>query len=89
MRQPFVLLIALAVLAAQPLAAAQYRLSAAKTGPLAPGKPAGVKPAQVDDVVPIYGGVLLFGAILAATIGVSGSSVAPNTAPTSTSNCCG
>jgi len=89
MRQPFVFLSALAVLAAQPLAAAQYRPSVAKTAPLAPGKPAGVKPAQADQVVPIYGGVLLFGAILAATIGVSGSSVAPNTAPTSTSNCCG
>jgi hypothetical protein len=89
MRQPFVLLCALAVLAAQPLAAAQYGPSAAKTGPLAPGKPAGVKPAQADDLIPIYGGVLLFGAILAATIGVSGSSVPSNTATISTSYCCG
>jgi uncharacterized protein GlcG (DUF336 family) len=89
MRQPFVLLGALVVLVAQPLAAAQYESSAAKIGPLAPGKPGGVKPAQADDLVPIYGGVLLFGAILAATIGVSGSSVSPNTATTGTSFCCG
>jgi hypothetical protein len=96
MRQPFVLLSALAMLVAQPLAAAQNREpaaqdgpSAAKAGVLAPGKPAGVKPAQADDVVPIYGSVLLFGAILAATIGVNGSSVSPNTATTGTTFCCG
>ena len=70
------------MLMAQPLAAAE-------TGPLSPGKPAGVKPSQADDLIPIYGSVLLFGALLAATIGVNGSSVAPNTATTGTTFCCG
>ena len=74
---------------AQPLAAAQYGPPMAKTGLLAPGKPAGVKPAQFDDMVPIYGSVVLFGALLAVTIGVSGSSVPPNTATAGTSFCCG
>jgi uncharacterized protein GlcG (DUF336 family) len=78
----FVVLGSLALLVAQPLAAAE-------TAPLAPGKPSGVKPAQAEDLIPIYGGVLLFGALLAATIGVSGSSVSPNTATTGTNNCCG
>ena len=82
MRQIFVLLGALAMLVAQPL-------SAAETAPLAPGKPSGVKPAQAGDLIPIYGGVLLFGALLALTIGVKGSSVPPNTATTNTSYCCG
>ena len=104
MRQTFVLLGALAMLVAQPLAAAQTAAAqtaaaqnkspAAQTGPLpagtlAAGKPAGVKPAQADDLIPIYGGVLLFGALLAATIGVSGSSTPPNAATSSTSFCCG
>ena len=79
MRQTFVLLGTLALLIAQPLAAA----------PLAPGKPAGVRPAQADNLLPVYGGVLLFGALLAVTIGVSGSSVPPNTATTGTTFCCG
>ena len=82
MRQTCILLGALAMLVAQPLAAAE-------TAPLAPGKPSGVKPAQAGDLIPIYGGVLLFGALLAVTIGVKGSSVPPNTATTSTSYCCG
>ena len=99
MRQTFVLLGALAMLVAQPLvvaqtAAAQNGPHAAQTGPLPfahhpPGKPSGVKPAQAGDLVPIYSGVILFGALLAVTIGVSGSSVPPNTATTSTSYCCG
>jgi hypothetical protein len=95
MRQPFVLLSALILLVAQPLAAqnrepaARYGSPAAKTGLLAPGKPAGVKPAQADDLVPVYGSVLLFGALLAVTIGVNGSSVPPNTATTGTAFCCG
>lgn len=82
MRQTFILPGALAMLVAQPLAAAQ-------TAPLPPGKPSGVKPAQAGDLVPIYGGVLLFGALLAVTIGVSGSSVPSNTATAGTTFCCG
>ena len=68
MRQTIILLGALALLVAQPLAAAE-------PGPLVPGKPAGVKPAQAGNLLPIYGGVIAFGALLAVTIGVSGSSV--------------
>jgi len=68
MRQAIILLGALALLVAQPLAAAE-------PGPLTPGKPAGVKPAQVDNLVPIYGGVVAFAALLAVTIGVNGSSI--------------
>jgi hypothetical protein len=89
MRQTLVLLGALAMLVAQPLAAAQNGEPAAQTAPLRPGKPSGVKLAQSGDLVPIYGGVLLFGALLAITIGVNGSSVPPNTATTGTSFCCG
>ncbi len=86
MRQTMILLSALAMLAAQPLDAAPLVQGAA---PLAPGKPAGVKPAQSDYLVPAYGAVILFGALLAITIGVSGSSVPPNTATSGTSYCCG
>ena len=68
MRQTIILLGALALLVAQPLAAAE-------PGPLTPGKPAGVKPAQAGNLLPIYGGVVLFAALLAVTIGVNGSSV--------------
>jgi hypothetical protein len=82
MRQSLVLLGALAMAVAQPL-------DAAETAPLAPGKPAGVKPAQANNMVQIYGGVLLFGALLGITIGVSGSSVPPNTATANTAVCCG
>jgi len=89
MQRTVVLLGALAMLVAQPLAAALNGEPAAQTAPLPPGKPSGVKPAQAGDLVPIYGGVLLFGALLAITIGVSGSSVPPNTATTGTSFCCG
>ena len=99
MRQTVVLLCALTMLVAQPLAAAQAAATRNKgpteqTGPLSPGtlrpgKPAGVNPAQAGDIIPIYGGVLLFGALLAATIGVNGSSVPPNTAASGTSFCCG
>jgi hypothetical protein len=73
MRRTITLLGALALLVAQPLAAAE-------PGPLNPGKPAGVKPAQVHNLVPIYGGVVLFAALLAVTIGVSGSSVSSGAA---------
>ena len=67
------LLLCFLALSAQPLAA----------DPVLPaGKPAGVRPAQAGNLVPIYGGVLFFGLILAATIGVAGSSVAPSTATT-------
>jgi hypothetical protein len=44
---------ALTLLVAQPLAAAE-------SAPLAPGKPAGVKPAQLGDLLAIYGGVAAF-----------------------------
>lgn len=67
-------------------------LNAAETGPLSAGKPAGVKPAQAQNMVPIYGGVLLFGALLAVTIGVNGSSISQTAAlqaVTSTNFCCG
>ena len=86
MRQIFVLPGALALLVAQPLAAAET------SPPLQPGKPAGVKSAQAHDLLPIYGGVIFFGALLAVTIGVSGSSVSSQSASqnaTSTANCCG
>jgi hypothetical protein len=88
MRQTFILLGALAMLVAQPLAAAPL-VQAKNAAPLPPGKPSGVKPAQAGDLMPIYGGVVLFGALLAVTIGVSGSSVPPNTATTGTTFCCG
>lgn len=85
MRQTFVLLGALALLVAQPLAAAE------PGKPLPPGKPAGVKPAQTDRVFNAYGPALALGALLAITIGVSGSSVssAQAQAAVTTSNCCG
>ncbi len=89
MRQTVVLLGLLAMLVAQPLAAAQNGEPVGQTAPLPAGKPSGVKPAQTGDLVPIYSGVLLFGALLAITIGVNGSSVPPNTATTGTSYCCG
>lgn len=82
MRKTFLLLGALALLAAEPL-------SAAETAPLAPGKPAGIRPAQADSLASAYAPALLFGALLALTIGVNGSSVPPNTATTGTSFCCG
>lgn len=84
MRQTFVLLGALALLVAQPL-------DAAETAPLTPGKPAGVRPAQADSLLPVFGGVVLFGALLAVTIGVSGSSISSAQAQTAvtTGNCCG
>jgi hypothetical protein len=88
MRQTFVLLGALAMLVAQPLVAAPL-VQAKSAAPLPPGKPSGVKPAQTGDLLPIYGGVVLFGALLAVTIGISGSSVPPNTATTGTTFCCG
>jgi hypothetical protein len=85
MRQFIILLGALALLVVQPLAAAE-------PGPLTPGKPAGVKPAQANNLLPVYGGVVLFGALLAVTIGVSGSSISTGAAlqsTTSTNFCCG
>jgi hypothetical protein len=88
MRQTFVLLGALAMLVAQPLAAAPL-VQANSAASLPPGKPSGVRPAQAGDLLPIYSGVVLFGALLAVTIGVSGSSVPPNTATTGTTFCCG
>jgi hypothetical protein len=68
MRQTIILLSALALLVAQ-------SLTAAELAPLTPGKPAGVKPAQVGDLLPIYGGIAAVAALLAVTIGASGSSV--------------
>lgn len=88
MRQTCFFLGALAMLVAQPLDAAPL-VHARSAARLAPGKPSGVKSAQAGDLVPIYGGVLLFGALLAVTIGVKGSSVPPNTATSGTSFCCG
>ena len=88
MRQSYVLLGALAMLVAQPLDAAPLTY-AKSSAPLPPGKPSGVKPAQAGDLVPIYGGVLLVGALLAVTIGVKGSSVPPNSATAGTTFCCG
>lgn len=82
MRKTFVLLGALALFAAEPL-------SAAETAPLPSGKPAGIKPAQANSLASAYGPALLFGALLALTIGVSGSSTPPNTATAGTSFCCG
>jgi hypothetical protein len=82
MRQTLVLAAALAFTVAQPLAAAEPTR-------LAPGKPAGIKPAQASNMPAIYGGVVFFGALLAITIGVSGSSVAPSTSTTNGASCCG
>jgi hypothetical protein len=82
MRQTLVLAAALAFTVAQPLAAAE-------PAPLSPGKPAGIKPAQANNMPAIYGGVIAFGALLAITIGVSGSSVAPSTSTTNGASCCG
>jgi hypothetical protein len=85
MRQTFILLGALALLVAQPLAAAEPQ-------PLTPGKPAGVASAQLHNMLPVYGGIVLFGALLAVTIGVSGSSVSSAAAigaTPSTTYCCG
>jgi len=73
------------MLAAQPLNAAPLQDPA----PLAPGRPAGVEPAQSFHPVPAYTIVVLFGAVLALTIGVSGSGVPPSTAASGTSYCCG
>jgi hypothetical protein len=84
MRQTLVLAAALAFTVAQPLAAAE-------PAPLSPGKPAGIKPAQASNMPAIYGGVIAFGALLAITIGVSGSSISSAQAQTAvtTGNCCG
>lgn len=46
---------------------------------LAPGKPAGVQQAQLEDATYIYGGVLLFAGLLYAVIGTTG-----NPAPSAT-----
>jgi len=75
MRQILVLAAALAFTVAQPLAAAE-------PAPLSPGKPAGIKPAQASNMPAIYGGVIAFGALLAITIGVSGSSISSAQAQT-------
>ncbi len=48
---------------------------------LAPGKPAGVRQAQLNDLTAIYGSVLLAGAILFAIIGTTGDP-APSTTGT-------
>jgi hypothetical protein len=84
MRQTLFILAALALLVAQPL-------TAAETAPLSPGKPAGIKPAQIDKVWSAYGPEVAFAALLAVTIGISGSSVssAQAQAAVTTSNCCG
>jgi hypothetical protein len=39
---------------------------------LAPGKPAGVRQAQISDMVNIYGGVVLVAGLLFAVIGTTG-----------------
>ncbi|HEX4273485.1 MAG TPA: hypothetical protein VHZ32_18990 [Rhizomicrobium sp.] len=85
MRQTLILLGALALLVAPPLAAAE------PATPLRPGKPAGVKPAQADRVFNAYTPALALGALLAITIGISGSSVssAQAQAAVTTANCCG
>lgn len=85
MRQTFVLVGALALLVAQPLAADP-------TAPLSPGKPAGIKPAQADSLVSAYAPAVLLGALLAVTVGMNGSSISTGAALQSavtTSNCCG
>ena len=82
MRQTLFLLGALALIVAQPL-------NAAETAPLAPGKPAGIKPAQADGVVSAFAPAVLLGALLAITVGVNGSSVAPSTSTTNGASCCG
>lgn len=89
MRQILVLAAALALTVAQPLTAAETSL--AKPAPLAPGKPAGIKPAQASNMPAIYGGVVAFGALLAITIGVSGSSISSQQAQmaVTTGACCG
>lgn len=89
MRQILVLAAALALTVAQPLAAAET--DSAHHTPLAPGKPAGIKPAQASNLPAIYGGVVAFGALLAITIGVSGSSISSAQAQmaVTTGNCCG
>lgn len=84
MRQTLFILAALALLVAQPLNAADT------TTPLAPGKPAGTKAAQINSLWSAYAPAVVLGALLAVTIGVSGSSVAPNTQTTTSTNyCCG
>jgi hypothetical protein len=57
------------------LCALTFSQPAAADPALAPGKPAGVHKAQANNLVPIYGGVLLFSAILYAAIISQGSSV--------------
>lgn len=84
MRQTLVLLGALALLVAQPLNAAETAHA-----PLSPGKPAGVKPAQASSLLNAYAPALVFGALLAITIGVSGNSQPVNTQSVSTNFCCG
>ena len=83
MRQTLFILAALALLVAQPLDAADT------TTPLAPGKPAGTKAAQINSLWSAYGPAVVLGALLAVTIGVSGSSVPANTQAVTTANCCG
>jgi len=62
---PGAFLAALALVAAQPLVAQPLAPSQTQIQPqaqsLAPGKPAGVKPAQVNNLPAIYGGVIVFG----------------------------
>ena len=53
---------------------------------LAPGKPAGVRPAEGEQMTYIYGGVLLFAGLLFGIIGTTGNPAASSTAATSTNN---
>src|ERR1700761_9313827 len=77
MRQTLFILAALVLLVAQPLDAAE------KTpAPLAPGKPAGAKAAQINTLWSAYAPAVVFGALLAVTIGVSGSSSATEASTT-------
>ena len=83
MRKTLVILGALALLAAEPLSAAET------APPLQPGKPAGVKSAQLGSLWSAYAPALLFGALLAVTIGVNGSGASSNSQAVSTNYCCG
>jgi hypothetical protein len=58
----------------------------AQSQTLAPGKPSGVHQAQSGNLLPVYAGVLLLGAILYATIMTSGSAVAPSPVSTNSLN---
>jgi hypothetical protein len=70
----------------QPAFAGAQIQAQAQNRTLAPGMPAGVHKAQSGNLLPVYGGVILFAGILYATIVTSGSSVAPSTVNTANLN---